>query len=35
MLGDLWYSAWQQATEDRYLVRQLQERQATANAGQK
>jgi hypothetical protein len=28
MLGDLWYSAWQQATEDRYLIRQLQERQA-------
>jgi len=30
MLGDLWYSAWQQAAEDRYLVRQLQERQAAA-----
>ena len=35
MLGDLWYSSWQQATEDRFLIRQLQERQATANAGAK
>ena len=36
MLGNLWYSAWQQATEDRYLIRQLQERQAAVNgAGQK
>jgi hypothetical protein len=26
MLGDLWYSAWQQAMEDDYLVRQLKER---------
>ena len=26
MLGDLWYSAWQQATEDKYLTRQLTER---------
>lgn len=26
MLGDLWFSAWQQATEDRYLIRQLTER---------
>jgi hypothetical protein len=26
MLGDLWYSAWQQATEDKYLIRQLKER---------
>ncbi len=26
MLGDLWFSAWQQATEDKYLVRQLKER---------
>jgi len=35
MLGDLWYSAWQQAAEDRYLVRQLQERQAAGGGGQK
>jgi hypothetical protein len=36
MLGNLWYSAWQQATEDRYLIRQLQERQTAASAaGQK
>jgi hypothetical protein len=28
MLGDLWFSAWQQAGEDRYLIRQLTERQA-------
>jgi len=28
MLGNLWYSAWQQATEDKYLVRQLKERAA-------
>jgi hypothetical protein len=26
MLGDLWYSAWQQATEDKYLIRSLNER---------
>lgn len=26
MLGDLWYSAWQQATEDRYLIARLKER---------
>lgn len=26
MLGDLWYSAWQQATEDKFLARQLKER---------
>jgi len=26
MLGNLWFSAWQQATEDKYLVRQLKER---------
>jgi hypothetical protein len=33
MLGDLWYSAWQQATEDHYLIKQLQQRQvATAGA---
>jgi len=30
MLGDLWFSAWQQATEDDYLVRQLKERVRTA-----
>lgn len=33
MLGDLWFSAWQQATEDKYLIRKLAERN-TAN-GQK
>jgi hypothetical protein len=27
-LGDLWFSAWQQATEDKYLIRKLQERAA-------
>lgn len=32
MLGDLWFSAWQQATEDKYLIRQLTERKV-ANAG--
>lgn len=26
MLGDLWFSAWQQAREDSYLIRQLKER---------
>ena len=26
MLGDLWFSAWQQATEDRYLTGELQKR---------
>jgi hypothetical protein len=26
MLGDLWFSAWQQATEDKFLIRQLKER---------
>lgn len=30
MLGDLWFSAWQQAGEDRFLIRQLTERQAAA-----
>lgn len=30
MLGDLWFSAWQQAGEDRYLVDQLKQRQAKA-----
>jgi hypothetical protein len=29
MLGDLWYSAWQQAPEDRYLVEQLSKRKLT------
>ena len=28
MLGDLWFSAWQQATEDKFLIRQLTERKA-------
>ena len=28
MLGDLWFSAWQQATEDKYLISRLKERQA-------
>jgi hypothetical protein len=32
MLGDLWYSSWQQATEDRYLIRQLTERSKATNA---
>lgn len=32
MLGDLWYSAWQQATEDKYLIRQLNERNSATNA---
>lgn len=32
MLGDLWFSAWQQATEDRYLKSQLTDRKA-ANGG--
>jgi hypothetical protein len=31
MLGDLWFSAWQQAGEDQYLIRQLTDR-ASANA---
>ena len=26
MLGDLWFSAWQQATEDRYLISELKKR---------
>ena len=30
MLGDLWYSAWQQAREDSFLVRQLKDRAASA-----
>ncbi|HMP84513.1 MAG TPA: hypothetical protein PKA41_17605 [Verrucomicrobiota bacterium] len=33
MLGDLWYSAWQQATEDGYLVRRLTERKKAAEQG--
>jgi hypothetical protein len=32
MLGDLWFSAWQQATEDKYLVRSLKERAGTAES---
>lgn len=32
MLGDLWFSAWQQATEDKYLVRQLKERTVSTPA---
>jgi len=32
MLGDLWFSAWQQANEDKYLVRQLKERSSAAPA---
>jgi len=35
MLGNLWYSEWQQATEDRYLIRQLKDRQLTGDNGQK
>jgi len=31
MLGDLWFSSWQQATEDKFLIRQLTERK-TAKA---
>jgi len=34
MLGDLWFSAWQQATEDKYLIRNLTERKA-ANVDKK
>ena len=30
MLGDLWFSAWQQATEDKYLIRNLTERKAAS-----
>ena len=26
MLGDLWFSCWQQAKEDTFLIRQLKER---------
>jgi hypothetical protein len=29
MLGNLWFSAWQQAVEDKFLVRQLKERAAS------
>jgi hypothetical protein len=32
MLGDLWFSAWQQATEDKYLIRTLNDRKAAAAA---
>jgi hypothetical protein len=31
MLGDLWFSAWQQATEDTFLIRQLNARKTAAN----
>lgn len=34
MLGDLWFSAWQQATEDKYLIRQLTERKAASEGTQ-
>jgi len=34
MLGDLWFSAWQQATEDKYLIRSLTERKV-ANTDKK
>lgn len=34
MLGDLWFSAWQQAGEDRYLIARLKERQS-GNGGKK
>ena len=30
MLGDLWFSAWEQATEDKFLIRQLKERNQAA-----
>ena len=30
MLGNLWFSAWQQATEDKYLIRSLTERKAAS-----
>lgn len=30
MLGDLWYTAWQEASEDEYLARQLQQREEHA-----
>jgi hypothetical protein len=32
MLGDIWYSAWQQAPEDKYLKQKLLERKAAAAA---
>ena len=35
MLGDLWFSAWQQATEDKYLIRTLNERKAAVAAAEK
>jgi hypothetical protein len=34
MLGDLWFSAWQQATEDKYLIRQLTARNAASGGKQ-
>jgi len=33
MLGDIWYSAWQQAPEDRYLKQKLLERTVAAGGG--
>lgn len=35
MLGDLWYSAWQQAAEDTYLAKNLKERQGAKGGGAK
>ncbi len=36
MLGDIWYTAWQEAPEDQYLAKQLQERNAAQTpAGKK
>ena len=33
LLGDIWYSAWQQATPDMYLARELARRQAVPPEG--
>lgn len=35
MLGDIWYSAWQHATPDKYLEGQLDKRKANADAAKK
>jgi hypothetical protein len=35
MLGDIWYSAWQQAPVDGYLKRELEARHASQTGGQK
>jgi hypothetical protein len=35
LLGDIWYSAWQQAPTDRYLKEQLARRKQEAGAGKK